>query len=194
MKSILAKIVLALSLAAMTLPAFAQESTTPSHAESKEDAELREKIRERIIAKILERKHEKLREVLKLDDEQSKKFFDKYLPVEKELVGVVRERDDAAKKLLDLTHGEYTDADVDPTLNKIRDLDNTIRGKMDKLDNDLKTVLNPRQRARLMVFEHEFNRRVREEIRKRREHLKEHRLEDRPHRPGGPQGERGGSH
>lgn len=133
------------------------------------------KIRERLIERIMEKKHNKLREVLSLDDEQAKNFFAAYTPAEKELADLIRQRTDLEVKLLKLTRGDMTDADVDPTLTGIQDINNKIETKVSKLNESLKPILNPRQRARLFVFEKEFNRRVREEIRDRRERKKERR-------------------
>ncbi|HEY6172725.1 MAG TPA: hypothetical protein VIX80_10745 [Candidatus Kapabacteria bacterium] len=133
------------------------------------------KVRERLIGRIMEKKHNKLRQVLSLDDEQAKKFFEAYTPAEKELAELIRQRNDLEVKLLKLTRGDMTDADVDPTLNGIQEVNDKIEAKVSKLNESLKPILNPRQRARLFVFEKEFNRRIREEIRDRRERKKERR-------------------
>jgi Spy/CpxP family protein refolding chaperone len=133
-----------------------------------------------LMHKILEHKHQKLRQVLNLDDETARKFFDIYNPVEQEMVKLVAERNAMELKLLKLTQGDYTDADVDPTLAEIERLNELIKARFLALNDNLKPILTPRQRARLAVFEREFNRRVREKIR-------EHRQERRgPRKPPGP--------
>jgi hypothetical protein len=124
--------------------------------------------RQEILQRILEHKHAKLREVLNLDDASAKKFFEIYGPAEAELGRLVAARNAMELKLLKLTRGDYTDADVDPTLEEIERLTNEIKDRFFKLNDSLKPILNPRQRARLAVFEHEFNRRVREQIRDHR--------------------------
>jgi Spy/CpxP family protein refolding chaperone len=164
-----AYMVIALVMLGFAAPTFAQDDEpllTP---------EEQGKIRERLIGRIMEKKHNKLRQVLSLDDEQAKKFFDTYTPAEKELAELIRQRTEQEMRLLKLTQGELTDGDVDPTLNNIQDLNDKIEGKVQKLNESLKPILNPRQRARLFVFEKEFNRRIREEIRERRERKKERR-------------------
>ncbi len=66
-----------------------------------------------------------------------------------------------------MMNGAKTDADVDPEMQKIRDLNQQISNREQRLDSDLKPILSPRQRARLLMFEHEFNQRVREQLAKR---------------------------
>ncbi|MEP7234928.1 MAG: hypothetical protein ABI778_06500 [Ignavibacteriota bacterium] len=122
-----------------------------------------------LLAKVEEVKHQKIREVLNLDDEGAKKFFAQYEPAEKELITLVKQRQVEELKLLQLTRGDYKDADVDPTMQSIKNLNQQIQDRYETLDNSLKSVLTPRQRAKLAVFEKEFNRRVREKIREKRE-------------------------
>ncbi|MFI5263605.1 MAG: hypothetical protein ACHQM6_03720, partial [Candidatus Kapaibacterium sp.] len=88
--------------------------------------------------------------------------------------------------LLQLTRGDYKDADVDPTMQGIKALNLQIQDRYDQLDNNLKSVLTPRQRARLAVFEKEFNRRVREKIREKREQWRENHPGRSFRKPGGP--------
>jgi hypothetical protein len=153
------------------LPLFAQDANTitpPSRPHRKVDPE---KVK-LLIQKVEEVKHQKLREVLNLDDETSKKFFAEYDPAEKDLINLVKQRQEQELKLLQLTRGEYKDGDVDPTLQSIKTLNQQIQDRYEKLDNNLKSIITPRQRAKLLVFEKEFNRRVREKIRDRIERWK----------------------
>lgn len=143
-----------------------------------------ERRKEQLKERILQHKHERLREVLNLDEETAKKFFDVYTPAEEEMTSLVTERNAMEIKLLKLTQGDYTDADVDPTFAEIERLNDMIKSRFMKLNDSLKPILNPRQRARLAVFEHQFNKKIRERIR-------EHRRDRRgPHRPGEPHGDR----
>jgi hypothetical protein len=147
-----------------------------AHAQS--DAQVDRKaeqqaMRERLLGKIEQVKHEKLVKALGLDDESAPKFFELYKPAEQDIQGLVRERNEEMKKLQDLTKGAKSDADVDPEMQKIKDLNQQIEGREQKLDGDLKTVLSSRQRAKLLVFEHDFNQKVRSEIAKRRENLRQ---------------------
>jgi hypothetical protein len=123
-------------------------------------------IRQDLLKKIELLKHEKLVKALALDEETAPKFFALYKPAEQDIQSLVRERNDELKKLGLMMNGAKSDADVDPEMQKIRDLNQQIDGREQKLDTDLKGVLSPRQRARLLVFEHEFNQRVRQEVAK----------------------------
>jgi hypothetical protein len=122
-----------------------------------------------LMQKIEEVKHRKLRETLALDDETAQKFFDIYTPAEKTIGDLVKQRNQEELKLLHLTQGDYKDGDVDPTIANIKSLNDQIEQQALKLNDALKPVLNPRQRAKLLVFEHEFNRRVRDRVQKWRE-------------------------
>ena len=112
---------------------------------------------------------QKLRDILNLDDETATKFFAIYDPAEKDITALVKERNVQEQKLVQLTQGDFKDGDVDPTIDKIKALNTQIEQQVDKLNDALKPVLTPRQRARLLVFEKEFNRKVREQIRLWRE-------------------------
>lgn len=146
-------------------------ASVPSHAQS-DDAAARkaeqQAFRQQLLAKIEKVKHEKLVKELGLDDQTAPKFFELYEPAEQDIQGLVRQRNEEMKKLQTLTNGAKTDADVDPELQRIRDLNQKIESREQNLDTDLKSVLSSRQRARLLVFEHEFNQRIRSEIAKRR--------------------------
>ncbi len=176
-----------LPLLLVTTSVMAQEIAPPPPGEGDNMMDERRmdpaKIKEfkaKIEAKIIQKKHEKIREVLTLDDAQAKSFFDKYLPAEKEMIVLVKERNEAEIKLLKLTQGNGVDGDVDPTIAKIKDLNGKIQDRYEKLDGELKQVLNPRQRAKLLVFEREFNRKVREKVREMRQNFREKNPDFRP--------------
>jgi len=158
-------------LLAFALPVFAQNAEVVQALlhHRKVDPE---KVKQ-LLLKIDEVKHERLRQVLNLDDETSKRFFAEYDPAEKDLISLVKQRNEQDLKLLQLTRGDYKDADVDPTLQSIKTLNQQIGDRYEQLDNNLKSVLAPRQRARLLIFEKEFNRRVREKIREKRDEWRE---------------------
>ncbi len=137
------------------------------------------------LQKIDEVKHEKLRTVLNLDDATAKKFFAEYDPAEKDLIGLVKQRQEQELKLLQLTRGDYKDGDVDPTMQSIKALNQQIQDRYGKLDDNLKSVVTPRQRAKLLVFEKEFNRRVRDKIREKRQEWRANHPGRRPLRGGG---------
>jgi hypothetical protein len=175
-KNIIHKNLMAMIIAiciGFALPVFAQD-------ESQAKREAREAIKERIMHRVLEVKHQKLREVLNLNDETSQKFFAQYDPAEKDMLELVKQKQEQELKLLQLTQGNYKDADVDPTLENIKSLDQKIRDRYEQLDNNLKPVLEPRQRAKLMVFEKEFNRIAREKVREKVKQWKDNHPGERP--------------
>jgi len=141
----------------------AQTSETPEQREADRNAR-----RQELVQKIEAMKYEKMKVSLALDDATAAKFFEIYKPAEKEVQDIVKQRNEDLKKLALMMNGAKSDADVDPEMQKIRELNQQIETREQKLDSDLKPVLLPRQRARLLVFEHEFNKRVREEVAKRR--------------------------
>ena len=125
--------------------------------------------RQQLLAKIERVKHEKLTKVLGLDEQTAPRFFELYKPAEQDIQGLVRERNEEMVKLQELMKGARSDGDVEPEMQRIRDLNERIENRQQRLDTDLKSVLSARQRARLLVFEHEFNQKIRTEVAKRRE-------------------------
>lgn len=122
--------------------------------------------RAELVKKIEQLKYERMTSALALDPETAPKFFDLYRPAEKDIQDLARQRNEELKKLSLLINGAKSDADVDPEMAKIRELNQQIDSREQKLDNDLKGFLSPRQRARLLVFEHEFNQRLRQDVAK----------------------------
>lgn len=118
--------------------------------------------------KVEQAKHRKLREALALDDETAPKFFEKYRVAEQEIQELSRERNEELRKLYQLMQGAGKDEDVDPAMERVRELTERIQDRQLRLDSELKPILSPRQRARLLAFEQEFNRRVREHMMKKR--------------------------
>jgi Spy/CpxP family protein refolding chaperone len=120
--------------------------------------------RAELVKKIEQLKYERMTSALALDAESAPKFFDLYKPAEKDIQGLVRQRNEELRKLGLLINGAKSDADVDPEMAKIRESNQQIESREQTLDNDLKGILSPRQRAKLLVFEHEFNQRLRQEV------------------------------
>jgi Spy/CpxP family protein refolding chaperone len=171
-----------MSVAISSPIARAQDSTDTHSA-------LRQAIRAELVEKIEKLKYAKMKTALALDDETAKQFFAIYKPAEKDIQAIVKERNAEMKTLALMMNGAKSDADVDPLMQKIRELNQQITDREQKLDNDLKPILSPRQRARLLVFEHQFNQRVRDqiankvrnnpELRNLRRQLREQRLKNR---------------
>jgi len=62
------------------------------------------------------------------------------------------------------TQNGATDAQLATLAQNVRSLNEQISSREHKLDQDLKPVLTPAQQAKLLVFEHQFNQRVRQEL------------------------------
>jgi Spy/CpxP family protein refolding chaperone len=154
------------------LPLLAQDATNDAPLPAVQHRADPERVRQ-LMQKVEEIKHQKLREILNLDDETAKKFFAQYDPAEKDLIALVKQRQEQELKLLQLTRGDYKDGDVDPTIQSIKMLTQQIQDRYEQLNNNLKSILTPRERAKLLVFEKEFNSKVREKIHDRIERWKE---------------------
>ena len=128
--------------------------------ERRPNAERLEELRQ----KVTDAKHRKLRQALALDEETAPKFFEHYRVAERDIQDLSKQRNDELKKLYRLMKGAGTDEQVDPTIERVRDLTDRIERRQIALDNDLKPILSPRQRAKLLTFEQEFNKRVKKHI------------------------------
>lgn len=161
MKRLFVAIVVAASALLPARGLLAQSDGTPVAPDRKAEQQAR---RAELVRKIEQLKYERMTSALALDAGTAPKFFDLYRPAEKDIQDLARQRNDELKKLSLLINGAKSDADVDPEMAKIRDLNHQIESREQKLDNDLKGFLLPRQRAKLLVFEHEFNQRLRHEV------------------------------
>lgn len=118
--------------------------------------------------RILELKYDRMRKAVAIDSATWPRFFAIYKPAETDIEAIMKARGQEMRKLADIVNGAKTDADVDPEMAKIRGLNRTIEDRVAKLNDDLKSVISPRQRARLLMFEREFNGRIRDEVRRER--------------------------
>jgi hypothetical protein len=123
-------------------------------------------VREQLIAKIEALKYAKIKSELSLDDAGAAQFFAVYKPTEKDIQDIVRARNEELQKLTALMNApkHSNSATIDADMQKVRDLNKQIEDRESKLDDDLKPMLSSEQRARLLVFEHNFNRRVEEQV------------------------------
>ncbi|MFI5201914.1 MAG: hypothetical protein ACHQNE_05975 [Candidatus Kapaibacterium sp.] len=146
-------------LAACALAPFARAQEPDASRTAEQQA-----IREAIIQKIEQVKYQKMKTVLELDDATADKFFAIYKPAERDVQALVQERNGVMKSLAAATNSNTTDADLTVMAQKVRTLNQQITDREEKLGGDLKPILSPLQRAKLLVFEHEFNQRVREQL------------------------------
>jgi Spy/CpxP family protein refolding chaperone len=113
-------------------------------------------------------KYEKIKQNLELSDDQAKKFFELYKPAEQDIEALVQKRNEAFVKVREISNGGDQSANLEATLQSVKDLTQQIQTRQQTLDQNLKPLLSPQQRAQLLVFEQAFNRRVNEAITKHR--------------------------
>jgi hypothetical protein len=168
-----------LGIAIITLPSLVDAQTDASQAAVTEaqaapapTQDIQRKPDPAKIAALKERieqvKYEKIKTTLGLSDDQSRKFFELYKPAEQDIETLVQQRNEAFLKVHEISNGTDQGADVEAELQNIRDLTQQIQTRQQKLDQDLKPLLSPQQRAQLLVFEQAFNKRVTEAITKHR--------------------------
>lgn len=121
-------------------------------------------IRQRIIDKIEQLKYQRMKTRLDMDDATAEKFFQVYKPAEKDIQSLVLERNAELKALAAATARNASDAEIAGLTSRIKDLNSQIGTREQTLDKDLTPLLTPLQRGKLLVFEHEFNQRVREQL------------------------------
>ncbi|HEY3876495.1 MAG TPA: hypothetical protein VGM92_13550 [Candidatus Kapabacteria bacterium] len=151
-----------------TRPAMAQSNTanvnTTTVNTSTAKTPQEQTIRHALIQKIEELKYAKIKERLGLDDATAEKFFAVYKPAEKDIQALVMERNAELKALAVATNTTTADADVGALTAKIKDLNTEIESHEQGLQGSLSPLLTPLQQAKLLVFEHEFNQHVREQV------------------------------
>lgn len=149
-------------------PTDAQTSVNGQPSSNEQSSAQSQAIRQTLVQKIEQLKYNKIKQDLELDDVTADKFFAVYKPAEKEIQALVKERNFELKALGAATSTSATDADIAAMTQKIKDLNQKIAAREQKLDNELTPLLTPLQRAKLLVFEQEFNQRVRESLAERK--------------------------
>ncbi len=149
-------------------PTDAQTSVNGQPSSNEQSSAQSQAIRQTLVQKIEQLKYNKIKQDLELDDVTADKFFAVYKPAEKEIQALVKERNFELKALGAATSTSATDANIAAMTQKIKDLNQKIAAREQKLDNELTPLLTPLQRAKLLVFEQEFNQRVRESLAERK--------------------------
>ena len=139
-------------------------SVTTASAQPAQDRRPNQERLQQLRDRVMEAKHRKLRESLALDDATAPKFFEHYRVAERDIQDLSKQRNEELKNLYRLMQGAGRDEQVDPTIERVRDLTDKIERRQIALDNDLKPILSPRQRAKLLTFEQEFNKRVKKHV------------------------------
>lgn len=137
---------------------------------------MREKIRQRIeTIKVWQ-----LTDAVGLTPEQSERFFPVYNKHQDAMQNLEREKQEALKRLNSLTDdSEASDDDINMAMMKIADF---VRRSMEMRQDymeEVSTVLSLRQRGKLLVFEENFKRKLREIMRDIRGDFRDRRMQGR---------------
>lgn len=127
-----------------------------------ENGPRREKMRKRIeTVKIWQ-----LTEAVGLTSEQSEKFFPIYNENRKEHEKLENKRQEIIEKLAELGEQENpSESEIRKEIDELTALDSQFAGLRGKFVNDISGVLSIKQIAKLLVFEHNFMRRLQENVR-----------------------------
>jgi len=106
---------------------------------------------------------------LNLTTEQAIKFFPKLNELRKNEESFQKQRMEVIRDLKDLVDKKATDVELNKVLKRFEDARREKWQKDSLLFQDFKALLTPLQQANLIVFEAEFERDIREMIRKIRE-------------------------
>ncbi len=106
---------------------------------------------------------------LNLTTEQAIKFFPKLNELRKNEESFQNQRREIIRDLKDLVDKKATDDEFNKVLKRFEDARREKWQKDSLLFQDFKTTLTPLQQANLIIFEEEFEREIREMIRKIRE-------------------------
>ncbi|MBC8042498.1 MAG: hypothetical protein IAF08_03545 [Rhizobacter sp.] len=112
--------------------------------------------RKKVIERIKQLRIWKLTERLKLNEDQSVKFFPKYNRYQDDLAGNLEKLQTQFREMQELSIGSAADADLD---RKVQQVLETQRGSseiLQKYTKEFRDVLSARQVAELIVFERDF--------------------------------------
>ena len=104
--------------------------------------------------KIEEIKLEKLTKKLDLDDDVKEVFLDKYKTFSKSMRALNMKR---AKTYRLMTENIESGDGLDTIVNRLIEYENEINAKREEFVVDMKSILTPKQIARMIVFERKFN-------------------------------------
>jgi len=127
-----------------------------------ENGPRREKMRQRI--KVI--KISQLTEAVGLTPEQSEKFFPIYNQHQKEHEKLEEKRQEIIEKLQDLGEKEDpSESEIRGAIDELTALDNQFASLRGEFIKDISGVISIKQVAKLLVFEHNFMRRLQENVR-----------------------------
>jgi hypothetical protein len=107
----------------------------------------------------------RMMEVLKLDEETSIRFFNRYNRYQDELREIQKSREDVYRNLETLRKSGASDAEFERALQELRAVDGRWLEARDKYWKELRGVLSVKQLASYVLFEFNFNRYLRDLMR-----------------------------
>jgi hypothetical protein len=113
----------------------------------------------------------KISEFLDLDDEQMVVFFPKLKRIEKHRRESFKQRHSILEKMRKQLDKDKSDSMIGETIEELLSFDEEARDKERELREDIMSVLNVKQQAKLLIFEERFEREIRNIIKEmRKEH------------------------
>jgi Spy/CpxP family protein refolding chaperone len=106
----------------------------------------------------------RLMEVLKLDEDESIRFFNRYDKFEEEMRGLERERNKIIDDVDSLVKQDGKDAAYQKDFDELIALGQKVADTRTHFYNEVRGILTPQQVAKLIVFERDFGRELREII------------------------------
>lgn len=106
----------------------------------------------------------RLMEVLKLDEDESVRFFNRYNKFEEEIRGLERERNKIIDDVDSLVKQGREDEAYQKDFDELIALGQKVANTRTRFYNEIRGILTPQQVAKLIVFERDFGRELREII------------------------------
>jgi hypothetical protein len=114
--------------------------------------------------RIVQFKKMKLLEMLNLDEATADKFLPRYTRWMRELDSANQARMESYRQLREAVQDAKSDADLAELVDAARNADERFqKGKYGMVD-DMKSILSPRQLAKLIIFETQFQQRLQEAV------------------------------
>jgi hypothetical protein len=123
--------------------------------------------REAVRAAINEIKQKKVVDVLELADDEEQNFLDVYNRWEAVRWTYRERRDTLMEELRGVVAGTAPGRLLAEVLDDVDDVDAESRGSEDRLRTEFRTLLSEEQYAKLLLFEHSFNRNLRRLVQER---------------------------
>jgi hypothetical protein len=107
----------------------------------------------------------RMMEVLKLDEETSIRFFNRYNKEQQEIRDIQRRREELLRQLESLIRSNAGEKDLEKTFQDLQALEGKAVDTRDSFLKDARGILTLKQLASYVIFENNFNRSLRELMR-----------------------------